>query len=104
MTRQTSQCNSVGVPKSMAQSGCGPVAMVRTQKSGIKYEKPIVVRCSAQDQLQRRCGAGEGLMLNGVGGGQKFGGLGAGPVGSCPIFLRKIPEIFFLGPQRRKAD
>jgi hypothetical protein len=30
-------------------------------------------------------------------GRSNFRGLGAGPVDSCPIFLRKIPEIFFLG-------
>jgi hypothetical protein len=30
------------------------------------------------------------------GGAKKFGGVGAGPVGSCPTFLRKIPKTFFL--------
>lgn len=42
MTREASQHRSLGAPETLPHRAFGPVPMVRTQKSGIKYEKPTV--------------------------------------------------------------
>jgi hypothetical protein len=60
----------MGVFESLGRIVLGPVAMVRVQKAGIKYKKPIALR-GAQDAFSRDAW---------VGGAQNFGAVGAGPV------------------------
>src|SRR5437899_3244856 len=63
MTAMTSPSNTWGPPKTIWQSGCRPVAVVRTQKPGIKYKKPVAVQCCARANFRRRSARGESWML-----------------------------------------
>jgi hypothetical protein len=60
----------MGVFESLGRIVLGPVAMVRVQKAGIKYKKPIGSLRGAQDAFSRDAW---------VGGAQNFGAVGAGP-------------------------
>lgn len=46
-----------GVVKSLALIGAGPVGLIRTQKVGIKYKKPLKEKGSVWDQALVRCDA-----------------------------------------------
>jgi hypothetical protein len=82
----------------MPQSGCGPVAMVRMQKIGIKYKKPIVFPRCAQGAFQLRiidcddvvAGMGRGAVKLGRTRG-RTGGLGT------YFFTQNPGNIFFKG-------
>jgi hypothetical protein len=64
MTSEARQRQSEGAPKTIPQSRCGPVAMVRTQKVGIKYKKPIAFRLCTQGSFIDRDGVwlGRGMV------------------------------------------
>jgi hypothetical protein len=70
-----------GVFESPGRIVLGPVAMVRMQKIGIKYKKPIVFLHCAQGAFQRRIIDREDVVVGMGGGRSNLGGLGAGPVG-----------------------
>lgn len=77
MIGKTGHCIGVGVAKSIPHSRCGPVAMVRMQKAGIKYKKPIVF-LPARKCFQRRSIGRDGVM-DWQGGRSNFGAVGIGP-------------------------
>jgi hypothetical protein len=56
MTGKTSQCARLGVAKCVWGSRCGPVAMVRMQKAGIKYAKPMLQELAEHDLSVRSVG------------------------------------------------
>jgi hypothetical protein len=72
-------CEGWGVFESLGYFACGPVAMVRMQKVGIKYKKPIVFLRCAQGAFQPRIKCDD--VVAGMGRGpSNLGGLRAGPV------------------------
>src|SRR5437899_2609715 len=98
------QASAIGAPKTIPQSECRPVAVVRTQKPGIKYKKPIAVQRFARADLQRLCIGGESWMLI-TGGGRPNVWRLRGRTGRfmTHFFAQNSGNIFFKA-LRREAD
>ena len=92
------QASAIGAPKTIPQSECRPVAVVRTQKPGIKYKKPIAVQRFARADLQRLCIGGESWMLI-TGGGRPNVWRLRGRTGRfmTHFFTQNPGNIFFKG-------